>query len=404
MKKMFFGVFLVALAAGVYGQQRITVMVPPFNLVEGVSQTERDTITRLFLGRLSATGVVTVVNTANLQQRMDYLTWELSDWSNNEKKGQLNAGFNADYLIIGNISRLFGELWIDITAEDLNTFAVAGNADVALQSGRSPDAKINELVTGIVRTMAGGRGGGTAVRPGNVPDNFVRVEGGTFRMGSASGGDSDERPVHSVTVKSFYMGKYEVTQKEWAEIMGSNPSNFKGDNLPVEMVSWHDAIEYCNKRSLREGLTPAYRGSGDSVTCDLSASGYRLPTEAEWEYAAKGGNKDPMTYEYSGGNSAGSVGWYTDNSGNRTHPAGQKQPNSLGLYDMSGNVWEWCWDWYGNYPSGSQTDPLGPASGSRRVLRGGSWGYSAPDLRSAYRGYNSPTLRYSSLGFRLVRP
>jgi hypothetical protein len=164
MKKVLFFLFLAALAAGAYGQQRITVMVPPFKLVEGVSQTERDTITRLFLGRLSATGVVTVVNAANLQQRMDYLKWELSDWSNNEKKGQLNAGFNADYLIIGAISRLFGELWIDITAEDLNTFAVTGSADVTLQGGLSPDVKINELVRGIVQTMTGKTGpisGGT---------------------------------------------------------------------------------------------------------------------------------------------------------------------------------------------------------------------------------------------------
>jgi hypothetical protein len=162
MKKIILGVFLVVLAAGAYGQARVTVMVPPFNLVEGVSPTERDTITRLFLGRLSAAGAVTVVNTANLQQRMDYLNWELSDWSNDEKKGQLNAGFNADYLIIGNISRLFGELWIDITAENLNTFVVAGNADVILPSGQSPDVKLNELVTGIVRTITGNGGGGTS--------------------------------------------------------------------------------------------------------------------------------------------------------------------------------------------------------------------------------------------------
>jgi formylglycine-generating enzyme required for sulfatase activity len=223
-------------------------------------------------------------------------------------------------------------------------------------------------------------------------------------MGSASGGEDYERPVHTVTVTSFYMGKYEVTQQEWVEIIGSNPSNFKGDTLPVEKVSWHDVIEYCNKRSLREGLTPAYRGSGDSVTCDLSASGYRLPTEAEWEYAAKGGaNGAYLTYEYAGSNSVDGIGWYTDNSGNRTHPAGQKQPNDLGIYDMSGNVWEWCWDWYGNYPGGSQTDPVGPASGSSRVLRGGSWENSAPFLRSAYHGGSTPANRVNSVGFRLVR-
>jgi formylglycine-generating enzyme required for sulfatase activity len=247
-----------------------------------------------------------------------------------------------------------------------------------------------------------------AVRPSApperpIPADMVRVEGGAFQMGSTNGYDN-EKPVHSVTVKSFYMGKYEVTQKEWAEIMGTNPSKFKGDDLPVENVSWYDAIEYCNKRSLKEGLTPAYRGSGDSITCNFSATGYRLPTEAEWEYAAKGGDKDYLTLSYSGSNNADAVGWHTDNSGGRTHPVGTKLPNDLGLFDMSGNVWEWCWDWYGDYPASARTDPAGPASGALRVLRGGSWNIYAQYLRSAFRGYNTPSLRDSYGGFRLVRP
>ncbi|MDR1374834.1 MAG: SUMF1/EgtB/PvdO family nonheme iron enzyme, partial [Treponema sp.] len=172
------------------------------------------------------------------------------------------------------------------------------------------------------------------IAPGDIgPATMMRVEGGTFQMGS-NNGSSDEKPVHRVTVKSFYMGKYEVTQGEWIRVMGSNPSNWKGDTLPVEKVSWYDAVEYCNKLSRQEGLTPAYWGSRDSITCDFNATGYRLPTEAEWEYAAKGGNKGSMTYEYAGGNAVDSVAWYDGNSGNRTHPVGTKQPNSLGLYDM----------------------------------------------------------------------
>jgi formylglycine-generating enzyme required for sulfatase activity len=241
------------------------------------------------------------------------------------------------------------------------------------------------------------------VNPQPAPANMVRVEGGTFQMGTTNG-DSDEKPVHTVTVKGFYMGKYEVTQKEWREIMGSNPSYFKGDNLPVECVSWNEAIEYCNKRSLKEGLTPAYRGSGNSITCDFNATGYRLPTEAEWEYAAKGGNQDYLTYEYAGGNSADSVAWYDGNSGSKTHPVGTKQPNSLGLYDMSGNVWEWCWDWYGSYSSESQTDPTGVSSGTTRVSRGGGWINSAADVRAAGRISGTPLNRNYCLGFRLVRP
>jgi formylglycine-generating enzyme required for sulfatase activity len=240
--------------------------------------------------------------------------------------------------------------------------------------------------------------------PPRQPDpssRMVLVEGGTFRMGSTSG-DSDEKPVHSVTVKSFYMGNYEVTQQEWVEVMGSNPSIFKGDNLPVENVSWYEAVDYCNKRSLKEGLIPAYRGSGDAVTCDFGASGYRLPTEAEWEYAARGGNRK-ASYMYAGGNSPDAVAWYGANGGGCTHPVGTKQPNSLGLYDMSGNVFEWCWDRYGHYGSGGQTDPRGAASGSNRVDRGGSWGGAAVLVRSANRDSSTPYYRSSLLGFRLVR-
>jgi formylglycine-generating enzyme required for sulfatase activity len=233
--------------------------------------------------------------------------------------------------------------------------------------------------------------------------DMVLVEGGTFQMGSATGG-SDERPVHEVTLRSFYMGKYEVTQKEWAEIMGNNPGTFKSDTLPVENISWYEAVEYCNKLSLKEGLTPAYRGSGDAITCGFDASGYRLPTEAEWEYAARGGNKDAIPYEYSGGNNPDAAAWYSGNSGNRTRPAGTKQPNSLGIYDMSGNVAEWCGDWYErNYTGGAQTNPIGPSSGTVRVLRGGGWRGSATAVRSAYRGNGAPSSRAGDLGFRVAR-
>jgi formylglycine-generating enzyme required for sulfatase activity len=232
--------------------------------------------------------------------------------------------------------------------------------------------------------------------------NMVRVEGGTFRMGSTSG--SLEGLVHSVTVKGFYMSKYNVTQKEWREVMGTNPSYFKGDNLPVEQVDWYMAVEYCNKLSRAEGLTPAYQGSGDNIVCDFNASGYRLPTEAEWEYAARGGNEGPMDYKYAGGNNVDSVAWYGGNSGNTTHQVGTKQPNSLGLYDMSGNVWEWCWDRYGDYSSDAQTDPTGASSGTSRVSRGGSWLDGAAYVRSANRDYATPSYRLNGLGFRLVRP
>ncbi|MDR2193693.1 MAG: SUMF1/EgtB/PvdO family nonheme iron enzyme [Treponema sp.] len=228
------------------------------------------------------------------------------------------------------------------------------------------------------------------------------VPAGTFMMGSNEG-DSDEKPVHRVTIsKPFYMSVYEITQKEWREVMGNNPSYFKGDNLPVENVSWYDAIEYCNKRSVKEGLTPAYSGSGNAIQCNFNASGYRLPTEAEWEWAARGGGKDPLEYTYSGSNSADTVAWYGSNSGGSTHSVGTKRANSLGLYDMSGNVYEWCWDWKGSYGNSAVTDPLGAASGSYRVLRGGCWNSDMQYVRSADRGFNTPSDRSYVLGLRVV--
>ncbi|MDR1315346.1 MAG: formylglycine-generating enzyme family protein [Spirochaetales bacterium] len=239
-------------------------------------------------------------------------------------------------------------------------------------------------------------------------DNMVRISGGTFTMGSpASEPDRDDDETrHPVRVSDFSISRYEVTQKEYRDIMGTDPSDFKGDTLPVENVSWFDAIEYCNRRSLMEKLTPAYTvsGSGDwrEITWNREADGYRLPTEAEWEYACRAGTTTP----YSSGGSVDSAGWYWNNSGQTTRPVGQKQPNAWGLYDMHGNVWEWCWDWYGEYPDGAQADPSGAASGSGRVLRGGSWGSDARILRSANRDSVTPTPsgRDHIIGFRLARP
>ena len=238
-------------------------------------------------------------------------------------------------------------------------------------------------------------------------ENMVRVEGGSFQMGSPpseSGRFDNEGPQHQVRVSTFYMSRYEVTQKEWREVMGSSPSRFSGDNLPVEQVSWYDAVVYCNVLSVQKGLTPVYTINGTSVTANWSADGYRLPTEAEWEYAARGGNAS-NGYLYAGSDNADEVAWYRDNSGDATHPVGGKAPNELGLYDMSGNVWEWCWDWYGwdYYESSPSSDPRGPASGSYRVHRGGSWHDRARDLRSANRFDGSPGLSVSIVGFRLVR-
>ncbi|MDI1337982.1 MAG: SUMF1/EgtB/PvdO family nonheme iron enzyme, partial [Lacunisphaera sp.] len=210
---------------------------------------------------------------------------------------------------------------------------------------------------------------------------------GTFQMGSANG-DANEKPVTQVPLtKAYWLGKTEVTQAQWAALMGSNPSEFKGDDRPVEQVSWDEAMEYCRKLSARE------RAAGRLP----EGYGYTLPTEAQWEYACRSGT----TGDYAGNLDA--MGWYESNSGKTTHAVGQKQANAWGLADMHGNVWEWCADWYRDHlAGGSVPDPTGAASGAFRVFRGGSWGDSANDCRSAGRGGDEPGLRFTFLGFRLA--
>ncbi|MDR2095402.1 MAG: SUMF1/EgtB/PvdO family nonheme iron enzyme [Treponema sp.] len=262
------------------------------------------------------------------------------------------------------------------------------------------------------------KSGAVSARTRPVPDEFVRIPSGSFLMGSPAseaGRWDGEGPQHSVTVGGFFISKYEVTQKEWKAVMRSNPSYFKGDDLPVENVSWYDAIEYCNKRSVKEGLTPAYTRNGDSVMWNRNANGYRLPTEAEWEYACRAGTAGP----FSTGNNittgqANYNGNYPYNENvqgeyrEKTWNVGSGAANAWGLYDMHGNVWEWCWDRYGSYDGKAQTDPAGPSdpasSDADRVERGGGWSAYAQYLRSANRNYYTPSGRVGNLGFRLVRP
>ncbi|MDO4971066.1 MAG: SUMF1/EgtB/PvdO family nonheme iron enzyme, partial [Bacteroidales bacterium] len=202
---------------------------------------------------------------------------------------------------------------------------------------------------------------------------------------SEQGSDAydDEKPTHQVTLSEYSIGKTEVTQALWEAVMGSNPSSCKGNNLPVEQVSWDDCQTFISKLNAMTGQK------------------FRLPTEAEWEYAARGGNKS-RGYKYSGSNSIGDVAWYDGNSGSEVQPVGTKVPNELGIYDMSGSVYEWCSDWKGSYSSSAQTNPKGPNSGSYRVNRGGSWNNSERSCRVSLRGTSSPTRRRDNLGVRLA--
>jgi len=232
---------------------------------------------------------------------------------------------------------------------------------------------------------------------------FVYMKGVTFQM-SINNRNVDGKHVHTVTLDDFYIGKYEITQKEWKEVMENNPSHFKGDNLPVENVSWYDAVEFCNKKSFIDGLTPCYSGSGKNIICNFQANGYRLPTEVEWEYSAQGGNKSEG-YKYSGNDNIDEVAWYDENSELKSHPVGHKQPNELGIYDMSGNLWEWSNDWYVSefYSSGSLLNTPGHSSCSFRVHRGGGWNFHSTYCQVAFRGHGNPSHRNNYRGFRLVR-
>jgi formylglycine-generating enzyme len=267
---------------------------------------------------------------------------------------------------------------------------------------------------------------------GEMAGNFVLVKGGTFKNTKSNYYGKN------VTVADFYIGRYAVTQKEWVEVMGSNPAKFPGERLPVEMVSWYDSVEYCNKRSIKEGLRPYYNidrtrkdpnnvpdprfgdldGIKWTVTINAGADGYRLPTEAEWEYAAGGGRKS-RSYTYSGSDDVDEVAWYWRNSGdeslsgswswplleqnhNQTKPVGAKKPNELGLYDMSGNVRQWCWDWQGDLAAAG-ADPAGSQAGFRRVWKGGGWIGAPFSCESAYRGGLAANGKGPDQGLRLVR-
>ncbi len=219
----------------------------------------------------------------------------------------------------------------------------------------------------------------------DVRYEFALVEAGTFTMGATSDQGSDvddsEKPAHQVTItKDYYLGKTEVTQALWRAVMGGNPSYFKTGNKPVEKVTWNDCQTFISKLNAATGKN------------------FRLPTEAEWEFAARGGNSSNH-FMYSGSNNIDEVGWYAHNSSDATHDVATKKPNELGIYDMSGNVWEWCQDWYGEYSSNTQYDPAGPTSGDERVCRGGGW--DGDYCRSSIRDCCNPDYRNSSIGLRL---
>lgn len=308
------------------------------------------------------------------------------------KIGQM---LGVKYVAVANLQEVFSELYADARLIDVETgeIMVSTNSSSAVGSLQELVAlaeKIANALTGRANAV-GGQSYGSVAAPGaggdvetftvnGVTFEMVRVDGGSFMIGSSDPDAYDyEKPVHAENVATFYIGRTEVTQDLWLAVMGSNPSNFRGGNLPVEMVSWTECQAFCER--LRQ----------------LTGRQFRLPTEAEWEYAARGGNHS-RGYKYSGGNDLYYLGWYTDNSGNTPHPVGTKQANELGIYDMSGNVWEWTSDlWSNNYSSYRN----GGSGGSNRVSRGGYCGNEARYCRWASRSYCG-LYDTGSIGLRLA--
>ena len=346
-----------------------------------VSQADTKALTDRLRAELFQTGKFTVLEREKMDVILNEQQFQLTGCTSDACAVEVGQLLAVQQMVSGSISQV-GQTF-SVTARLINV--EKGN----LISVGKCDLKgdIGDLLTclnEVAAQLAGNKVIATS-KPTEAPaksdvlPEMVFVEGGTFQMGSNSG-YSSEKPAHNVTVKGFWMGKYEVTQAEYNRVMGTNPSYFKCDGCPVENVSWEDAAEYARR------------------------VGGRLPTEAEWEYAARGGNKS-RGYQYSGSNNLDEVGWYENNSGGETHPVGQKKPNELGLYDMTGNVGEWCSDRYDAeyYKKSPQVDPQGPSSGTKRVVRGGSCFLNVYYCRLADRNRGNPDGRDYDIGFRFVR-
>jgi formylglycine-generating enzyme required for sulfatase activity len=305
---------------------------------------------------------------------------------------------NAAFTVATNQSAwdaVSSQTWCKVTKTSTGfTVSAAANTAFAAPAPATVTVTAGEATPAVIEVTQAAAGDFTETGVSGVSFEMVAVAGGTFTMGAAAGdteADSDEKPAHEVTLSDFYIGRVEVTQALWLAVMGSWPGTAPsgtyglGDSYPAYYVSWNDIQSFISELNTQTGKN------------------YRLPTEAEWEYAARGG-AESEGYKYSGSNTVGDVAWYSSNSSSKTHEVGTKAGNELGIFDMSGNVWEWCSDWYSSsyYTSVAQTNPAGPVNGSSRVARGGSWTNVAATCRVSYRGDSTPGYRSHGMGFRLA--
>ncbi|MDC7225206.1 MAG: SUMF1/EgtB/PvdO family nonheme iron enzyme [Spirochaetales bacterium] len=395
----------------------------------GISEFEASVLRDVFETELISSGKFRVIEKNELDTVIEEQKKSLSGCVDDSCAIEIGRLALADKIITGKTSKFGSKYILTVKMIDIET----GRSLKAENIKADELEKLLDSIDTLVALLTGTSiPVSTAAAEAAFDDGYIFVEGGLFMMGSEEG-ENDEEPIHSVILSDFYISKYEVTVNEFSDFVKStgydntaattggsyisngrewvkkddadwrNPSIYQSGNHPVVCISWYDAVEYCNWLSKKNGLQQVYTLQfGGYYTCDWNKNGYRLPTEAEWEYAARGGRKSNGS-KYSGSNNISDVAWYNRNSGNTTHPVGRKAPNELGIYDMSGNVWEWCWDRYGAYSSESQNNPTGPSEGSYRENRGGAWITSSSDCRLAYRPYVTPIARNYEIGFRPVR-
>jgi formylglycine-generating enzyme required for sulfatase activity len=401
---------LFAAAVPLFPQQKGRVVVQQLVNGKAVSADNARIVTGLIRSRIGASGAVILVTREDFDKILAEHQFQMSDWSDPNKTARLGAAAGADYILAGEIDEMDGVYFVTARMIDLNTAEQVASSDIEFKRLNQARAAMEEFTDRFLQALGYQSGSpsrsGSALQSGStqpantggdfslretiraIDGNMARIPGGTFMMGSIAGqGNANERPQRRISLGGFSIGKYEVTQAEYEAVMGNTPSNFRGrEGLPVETVSWLEAVDFCNRLSRAANLTPAYTISGANVMWNSGANGYRLPTEAEWEYAC-GEWID---------------GWLGGNSGRMPHPVGQLAPNRHGLYDMIGNVQEWCWDWYGIYDRDAQSNPQGPGSGTVRVRRGHSF-QNTGRLLTANRDYGVPREKNNTTGFRIAR-